>query len=949
MRLGDSEDAVVPSHESRDGSSPTPNAFHTANKEETMPIREIAERTHREPTSPPRAKVFLALCVWVLLAGIAIATASPSGDATDFIERCAIRDTVIHTEMGAWRCSPALADLDGDGDLEIIVGGSAFHHDGHPLAGWPCAPNSFTGAAAVASMGKPEEIEVAYDGRIYRADGSIARGWEQRSGKGAAPMSLDDVDGDGFLETLYVDGAADICVRKLDGNYLPGWPCQVPGGAEIGVPPLARDINGDNEKEIILVCGDRQRILLYGLRGKLLRELPLPGVWVNERPFAVANAGKDKGWELLCGGWGVFLGDGKQEQLPVDFYDGAPCWIPWKQSRTVLVNAALPDNALPTPSDIPTDADCYGQGAVAGDIDGDGNIEVLFGNRGGGFHAYRLDGAQATGWPKRLHPGGDSAMAIGDLDGNGALDVVAVTDRGNIYVFDCPGSVKGQVPWPLFMGDNKRSGVPQEVPAAKQKPLAAGAGGASVEAFHKALVAGKWDDAIKLFSAALSTVESPAAQGGMSVAERNHLQQIGLLSIARILNTRARRFEEAAEYYRGAFEKAPHTWEAWQALGECLDMAELYPEKKKCADALKQMLAHADPSQPTFSPVESAACRFLQARALNALNRDEDARNTLRTLESASPAGGKALNAAESRTIGLYRDFAKKVLTYGKATFRMNMTEMNEITLVTLDDEVKPIHGASSSSVYKLLVTPNSEFRNPFALSVGAMFPERSTLKSDVGNWKKQPDGSFRRAFQQTLSSVETGREVTNWIELGQTIPTSFPLQVRRECGIIGKGEMRVRLTITTQHPVDFSVKAATGTELAPQSVSPRGGNYTVLHPSEIRYSTSAPASGGSPKPAMGATGFSKGATYEFTVKELPGSAMFQCPQITVSASFATPRQAVGKETRELKGRFQDCFYTLSSPDLFRLEGIGREARFEAVLMPHAVRPEANPRSATPR
>ncbi|MBW1870105.1 MAG: hypothetical protein JRI73_12700, partial [Deltaproteobacteria bacterium] len=70
-------------------------------------------------------------------------------------------------------------------------------------------------------------------------------------------------------------------------------------------------------------------------------------------------------------------------------------------------------------------------GATVADIDGDGGNEILVSSRGEvgyALHLLELDGTELAGWPRRLDsPAGVqlTTRAVGDVDGDGHLDIVA--------------------------------------------------------------------------------------------------------------------------------------------------------------------------------------------------------------------------------------------------------------------------------------------------------------------------------------------------------------------------------------------------------------------------------------------------------------------------------------------------------------------------------------------
>jgi hypothetical protein len=72
--------------------------------------------------------------------------------------------------------SPAIGDLDGDGDLEVAIGSDdanvyAWHADGTVLTGWPKKTNlSVKGSPALANLDDDSQLEVVvgdFSGRLY--------------------------------------------------------------------------------------------------------------------------------------------------------------------------------------------------------------------------------------------------------------------------------------------------------------------------------------------------------------------------------------------------------------------------------------------------------------------------------------------------------------------------------------------------------------------------------------------------------------------------------------------------------------------------------------------------------------------------------------------------------------------------------------------------------------
>jgi hypothetical protein len=122
-------------------------------------------------------------------------------------------------QVGAWtQTTPALADLDGDGHLEMIVSGSVaqvfvIRDDGTDFPGWPYTLYAF--------------------------------------GKGSP--AIGDVDDDGDLEIVLTSESDHLYVFEADGSVMPGWPKLVPGDApDFGPSPALGDLDGDGRLEIVL-------------------------------------------------------------------------------------------------------------------------------------------------------------------------------------------------------------------------------------------------------------------------------------------------------------------------------------------------------------------------------------------------------------------------------------------------------------------------------------------------------------------------------------------------------------------------------------------------------------------------------------------------------------------------------------------------------------------------
>ena len=71
----------------------------------------------------------------------------------------------------------------------------------------------------------------------------------------------------------------------------------------------------------------------------------------------------------------------------------------------------------------------------------------------------RADGSTPAGWPKFTHGWIFASPVIGDIDGDGKHEVVAVTREGVLFIWNTRAKAKANsVQWQGFGGDRRNSG-----------------------------------------------------------------------------------------------------------------------------------------------------------------------------------------------------------------------------------------------------------------------------------------------------------------------------------------------------------------------------------------------------------------------------------------------------------------------------------------------------------
>ncbi len=183
----------------------------------------------------------------------------------------------VYIELKAYS-SPAVGDVDGDGDLEVAITSKAwktwiFDHEGEPLPGWPKSPavsGDFPPSpvfADVTGNGALELIQVSSEGQIWiwNYDGSTLSGWPQQlGGNSKSSPAVADVDGDPDLEIIVGCDDGKLYAFDSDGALLDGWPILT--DAEIYGSPTVCDLDGDGDTEVV-VGGMDTNVYAYDCAG----------------------------------------------------------------------------------------------------------------------------------------------------------------------------------------------------------------------------------------------------------------------------------------------------------------------------------------------------------------------------------------------------------------------------------------------------------------------------------------------------------------------------------------------------------------------------------------------------------------------------------------------------------------------------------------------------------
>ncbi|MBN1180381.1 MAG: VCBS repeat-containing protein [Anaerolineae bacterium] len=371
--------------------------------------------------------------------------------------------------------SPAVGDLDGDGEPEVVVS----------VGGDVGDPNHHGGVRAYSRYGST--LLWSFD--TYDND---RNGW--REGVFSSP-TLCDVDSDGDMEVIF--GAWDQRIYMLDhqGNSL--WN-NIPGtylgrgflnGDSIWSTAACVDLNHDGNSEIIIggdltaggvlpdgtVSEDGGFIYVFDKDGNILVRR-----FVSEAVYAAPAVGDldgDGDYEIVSGtSWYWWNANGRTDPSYVYVFD-----------TSNVFNAAMDysdPGKLPHASGWPRQTNYPGFSSPAlADLDGDSDLEVVIGtshpflsNDGiagdGSIYAWHHTGQLVSGWP--VHPKNQynddapifSSPTVADVDGDGVQEVL-FSMLWDVQVYSANGVLEQRLGtrWTVWgspaVGDTDGDGQPE--------------------------------------------------------------------------------------------------------------------------------------------------------------------------------------------------------------------------------------------------------------------------------------------------------------------------------------------------------------------------------------------------------------------------------------------------------------------------------------------------------
>ena len=425
----------------------------------------------------------------------------------------------------------AVGDVTGDGRLEVVLAADelyVWHNDGTELRDGDGDAQStgpftnFDGAFSPAGVvlaqmdGQPglemivSQLSPNRRIHIFRHDGSQLPGWPRtlRGHWNYATPAVGDVTGDGFNEVVVNDLGGRTFVWRHDGTELrDGDNNPATDGVFVVRPeswgfsaPVLYDLDGDGACEIIFGTSydpdpGNNALLAYKADGSQAPGFPFyTGIAKIICTPVIADLDRDGSKEIIFATavrrLYVLRADGS-------LYPGFPLYFPgttdygagpspavgnfdddddfeilWPvngggtRMDLLLVDTGLHDSTsgqIMTGWPIQLSSNTEGS-PVVGDINGDGRVDIIQPTENGYIHAFNADGTVIAGFPIFLNSFCRTAPVICDFNGDGNVNLVYGSSDNLLHVWSLPYAYDPTLmPWPTMKGNNQRTGVAHQV------------------------------------------------------------------------------------------------------------------------------------------------------------------------------------------------------------------------------------------------------------------------------------------------------------------------------------------------------------------------------------------------------------------------------------------------------------------------------------------------------
>ncbi len=406
--------------------------------------------------------------------------------------------------------SPAVGDIDGDGDLEVVVCADkvyAWHANGAEMVDgdndaqtWgpiSALGGTYTSHPALANLDTEPGLEIVAASRdtkqvfVFNSVGQVLPGWPRTlEGFIRAGLVVGDLNDDGLMEVIAVDEGGVVYAFNRNGTeFIDGdanpvtqgvfYRMQLPINFNYSTPAMA-DVDNDGKDEII-VGSTNSRV--YVLNDNATVSPGWPYVLTTSIAGSPAVGDVDNNGDLeivvfeAIGNLRVLNHDATLQMVqffangsPPLFFNPSPVlanvsgdakleiFVPTKAGKVHGISS----NGTPLagwPVTYSTTAIYTESSPVVADVDGNGVLDVVLGDESQFIRAWSTSGQLLAGFPLATGDAMRGVPTVGDVDQDGTVDLVAGGWDKSVYIWDFAGTWNpATAPWPRFRANLHNNG-----------------------------------------------------------------------------------------------------------------------------------------------------------------------------------------------------------------------------------------------------------------------------------------------------------------------------------------------------------------------------------------------------------------------------------------------------------------------------------------------------------
>ena len=436
--------------------------------------------------------------------------------------------------------SPLLIDIDGDGDKELFFGDyGGFVHgidsQGNNLPGFPIelegeSSKQIWGSIAADDLDGDGDIELVVSCKnkhLYVIDlyGNIEMDFDADQYLMGTP-ALADVDGDGLNEIIVAGytSSGDLFAVNHDGTLVDGFPASINEKVLRGAATI--DLNGNGRADMVVGTESDDLIIVVFDDGSY--DILFDG---NEKFKSAPSIATINGENIIFAGSddGHLYGLNIDGEIRFDIVTGdkirtSPAFVKLPSGTAIVVGsydgylyAVDSDGNTLTGWPVNTGSSIIVDPIIT-DIDGDNQPEIITGNANGLLLAYHMDGTVVDGFPLQSGIGLSGGILSADIDNDGDIELTMGTNTA-LSSFDIKAISQSIEGWNMHRGNILRNGF--------YSPQSSSAGDMNQDEILNIL------DIVLLINAIMSD-EPTAAQ--LAIGDINNDGTLNVLDIVQLVN-----------------------------------------------------------------------------------------------------------------------------------------------------------------------------------------------------------------------------------------------------------------------------------------------------------------------------------------------------------------------------------------------------------------------------